>query len=209
MLTLVLEKRSIPIYGPLEPLDPGTTEHLTIAFTLRSGIASYLPFVQSWLQRLPQLQTDLLAEEYPSLICSEYIIQTYGYLQTFALQASPVCAFKILVDKKGRPANAGPGLDAIRPLVFAKRLAIVSRSQPYTTCVGSLENSEILLIPPLIMTEVFLIGEIVMLSSTHSTLCCSMKSTQDRPFDNYSRKNSTIVYLSMIILGIQHVTGRI
>ncbi|VUZ50539.1 unnamed protein product, partial [Hymenolepis diminuta] len=147
MLSLVLEKRSIPICGPLEPLNPGTTEYLTIGCMLRRGIICYLPFIQSWFNRLPQIQTDYLSVDYPSLMSPGCVVQTYVCLESYAIQAPPVCAFKSM-ENNSEMLKMGPRLDTLRPMIFTKGATLITRTEPFTMCLGTLKKPKLMLIPP-------------------------------------------------------------
>lgn len=147
MLSLVLEKQSIPICGPLEPLNPGTTEYLTIGCILRRGIICYLPFIQSWFNRLPKIQTDYLSVDYPSLMSPGCVVQTYVCLESYAIQAPPVCAFKSM-DNKNEMLNMGPSLDTLRPMIFTKGATVITRTEPFSMCLGTLKKPKLVLIPP-------------------------------------------------------------
>nr|CDS33745.1 autophagy protein 2 B [Hymenolepis microstoma] len=153
MLSLVLEKQSVPVYGPLEPLDPGITEYLTIGCLLRRGLVCYLPFIDSWFNGLPQLQTDYLSIDYPSLMNPEYVFQTYVYLESCAIQAPPVCAFKFM-EKKSEMLKLGPGLDTLRPMIFTYRATLITKTRPLTMYFGTRKKTKLVLIPPSLNDEI-------------------------------------------------------
>ncbi|VDN98636.1 unnamed protein product [Rodentolepis nana] len=152
MFSLVIEKQSVPIYGPSQPLDPGTTEYLTIGCLLKRGLACYLPFIHSWFNRLPQLQTDYLSVDYPSLISPEYVVQTYAYLESCAIQAPPVCAFKSM-EQKSEMLKLSPGLDTLRPIIFTNKATLITKTRPLTMYLGTQEKTKLLLIPPSLNNE--------------------------------------------------------
>ncbi|CDS43273.1 autophagy protein 2 B [Echinococcus multilocularis] len=152
MLSLAVEKRSIPIYGPLEPLAPSYSNDITVALKLRLGCLCYWPCLRAWMERFSGLQVDQISMEYASLFCPSYNIKIHWHLENSAFHMPPVCAFDGIVDgerMKASPISPAPtpGLDSLRPLIFAQNVTAFSKFVTPTGHIAFFERTALWLTP--------------------------------------------------------------
>ncbi|KAL5964561.1 hypothetical protein TSMEX_007680, partial [Taenia solium] len=153
MLSIAMEKRSIPICGPLEPLAPSHSDDIAVAIKLRLGCLCYWPFLHTWMERFPGLQADLVSKEYTSLCYPSYNIKIHWHLENSALHMPPVCAFDGIVDgerMETSPINPAPtsGLDSLRPLIFAQNITAFSKFVTATSHITFFERTALWFVPP-------------------------------------------------------------
>ncbi|KAL5109547.1 hypothetical protein TcWFU_010057 [Taenia crassiceps] len=153
MLSIAMEKRSIPICGPVEPLASSYSEDIAVAVKLRLGCLCYWPCLRNWMERFPRLQTDMILKEYTSLCCPSYNIKIHWHLENSALHIPPVCAFDGIVDGEGMetsPISSAStfGLDSLRPLIFAQNVTAFSKFMTATSHIAFFERTALWLAPP-------------------------------------------------------------
>ncbi|VDM33398.1 unnamed protein product [Hydatigera taeniaeformis] len=172
MLALAMEKQSIPIYGPLEPLSPSCSEDIVVAVKLRLGCLCYWPYLHTWwMEAFPNLQSNLMSKEYPSLFCPSYNVKIHWHLDNSAVHVPPVCAFEGIIDgekveeEETISINLAPptsGLGSLRPLILTKSVTAFSKFTNTTSHITFFERLALWLVP------------------TPSSLCSAKKSQRLR-----------------------------
>lgn len=136
-----------------EPLAPSYSDDIAVAINLRLGCLCYWPCLHAWMERFPVLKTDLISKEYASLFYPSYNIKIHWHLENSALHMPPVCAFDGIVNGERVETSSTnsapiPGLDSLRPLIFAQNVTAFSKFVTATSHITFLEKIALWLTPP-------------------------------------------------------------